>query len=134
MLIKVTLALLVTVGAASAQEPTLDTGRDLYMTFCVQCHGVDAQGDGRMAEILAIETPSLTGLALRNDGIFPTDAVARQIDGRAPVLAHGGEMPIFGPFFSSSQRFVMRLPSGQPMITGLPLANLIVYLESIQAK
>lgn len=133
MLAKLTFAFLFTVGAASAQEPTVEMGRDLYMTFCVQCHGADAKGDGPMAEILSIDTSDLTGLALRNDGVFPIDAVASQIDGRAPVLAHGAEMPIFGPFFTTDQSFAMRLPTGQPMLTSVPLANLIIYLESIQA-
>ena len=134
MLAKAALVFLLTVGTASAQEPTVEMGRDVYMTYCVQCHGVDAQGDGPMAEMLAIGTPDLTGLALRNDGTFPIEAVARQIDGRSPALAHGGEMPIFGPFFSRDQSFAMKLPSGQPLMTSLPLASLIVYLESIQAK
>ena len=133
MLAKFTLAFLLAGSAASAQEPTLEMGRDLYMTFCVQCHGIDAKGDGPMAEILSIDTPDLTDLALRNDGIFPLDAVASQIDGRAPLLAHGAEMPIFGPFFTTDQSFAMRLPTGQPMMTSMPLANLIIYLESIQA-
>ena len=87
-----------------------------------------------MAEMLAIVTPDLTGLAARNGGVFPTEIVARQIDGRAPMLAHGGEMPIFGPSLESDQNIALALPSGQPLMTGLPLANVITYLESIQAN
>ncbi|MGI9394548.1 MAG: c-type cytochrome [Boseongicola sp.] len=109
-------------------------GRDLYMTYCWQCHGRDATGNGPMAEMLAITTPDLTGLAARNDGVFPTEAVARQIDGRARMLAHGGEMPIFGPSLESDQNVALPLLSGQPLMTGLPLANVITYLEALQAK
>lgn len=87
-----------------------------------------------MAEMLAIATPDLTGLAARNRGVFPLEAVARQIDGRDAVLAHGGDMPIFGPFLDSDRSIAFKLPSGQPMMTGLPLANVIVYLESLQTK
>jgi len=121
-------------GAASAQEPDPQDGRDLYRTYCWQCHGRDATGNGPMAEMLAIETPDLTRLAARNDGTFPLEAVARQIDGRAPVLAHGGEMPLFGPVLDSDQQVALALPSGQPMMTGLPLANVIAYLQSVQAE
>lgn len=121
-------------GTVNAQEVDLEAGQDLFMTYCWQCHGKDATGNGPMAEMLAISTPDLTGLAARNDGVFPTAEVARQIDGRAPVLAHGGEMPIFGPFLDSSQGIALRLPSGQAMMTGLPLANVVVYLESLQTK
>jgi hypothetical protein len=87
-----------------------------------------------MAEMLAIETPDLTKLSARHDGTFPLEAVVRQIDGRAPLLAHGGEMPIFGPFFESDQSVALPLASGQPLMTSLLLANLVVYLESIQAE
>jgi mono/diheme cytochrome c family protein len=128
------MAIVATAGVVSAQEPDPATGRDIYMSHCVQCHGIDAKGDGPMAEMIAIDTPDLKGLAVRNNGIFPTEVVARQIDGRAPMLAHGGDMPLFGPFLSSDQNVTLRLPSGQPMMTGLPLANVVIYLESIQEK
>ena len=121
-------------GMASAQEVNIQDGQDLYKTYCWQCHGRDATGDGPMAEMLAIVTPDLTGLSGRNDGTFPTEAVARQIDGRMPLLAHGGEMPIFGPTLESDQNVALPLASGQPMMTGLPIANVIVYLESIQVE
>lgn len=121
-------------GTASAQELDTRAGRDLYMTYCWQCHGLDASGNGPMAEMLAISTPDLTGLSARNNGEFPLDAVAMQIDGRAPVLAHGGEMPIFGPSLESDRKVALPLSSGQPMMTDVPLANLIIYLESLQRQ
>ena len=121
-------------GSASAQEVDVQAGRDLFMTHCWQCHGQDASGNGPMAEMLAIATPDLTRLAARNNGVFPMEAVARQIDGRDALLAHGGDMPIFGPFLDTVGMVTLRLPSGQPMITGLPLANVIVYLESVQKE
>lgn len=87
-----------------------------------------------MAEMLAIETPDLTELSKRNGGVFPTEAVAMQIDGRSPLLAHGGEMPIFGPSLESDQNVTLRMKSGQQLMTGVPLANVIVYLESLQTE
>lgn len=104
------------------------------MTYCWQCHGQDASGTGPMAEMLAISTPDLTRLAARNNGVFPLEAVARQIDGRDVLLAHGGEMPIFGPLLDSDKAIALPLPSGQPMMIGLPLANVIVYLTSLQVE
>jgi mono/diheme cytochrome c family protein len=129
LLFAVTLA-----GAAAAQEVDVQAGRDLYMAHCWQCHGQDASGNGPMAEVLAITTPDLTRLAARNDGMFPLEAVARQIDGRDALIAHGGEMPIFGPFLDSVKMVALRLPSGQPMMTGVPLANVVLYLESLQQE
>ena len=121
-------------SVASAQEIEIQAGKDLYMTNCWQCHGLNSKGFGPMAEMLAIETPDLTELAKRNNGVFPMEAVAMQIDGRSPLLAHGGEMPIFGPSLESDQNVALRLESGQSLMTGLPLANVITYLESVQEK
>jgi hypothetical protein len=50
------------------------------------------RADGRGADAAA---PDLT--ALNAAGEFPVLRVARQIDGRDRLLAHGGEMPLFGP-------------------------------------
>lgn len=121
-------------GSASTQEVNIQDGRDLFTTYCWQCHGRNAKGDGPMAEMLAIVTPDLTKLLVRNGGDFPTEVVVRQIDGRAPLLAHGGEMPIFGPTFESDQNVALPLASGKQMMTGLPLANVVEYLKSIQVE
>ncbi|WP_254436967.1 c-type cytochrome [Ruegeria arenilitoris] len=126
------LAMFVT-GSALAQDISVDSGSDLYRTYCWQCHGFEATGDGPMAEMLAIRTPDLTKLAGENDGVFPIDRIAEQIDGRSQLLAHGGEMPIFGAVFETDQQIAVALPNGQPMMLGLPLANLLAFLESIQA-
>ena len=134
MIIRGIFLIVAAAGTANAQDLDLQGGRDLYRTYCSQCHGIDATGNGPMAEMLAIETPDLTTLATRNGAEFPTESAARQIDGRWPLLAHGGEMPIFGPVLESDQHIAPALPNGQPMMTSLPLANLIAYLESVQVE
>ncbi|MFA3920819.1 c-type cytochrome [Ruegeria hyattellae] len=123
---------LIAAGTATAQEVNVQSGNDLYRTYCWQCHGFEAIGDGPMAEMLAIRTPDLTKLAAENGGVFPIDRIARQIDGRSQLLAHGGEMPIFGAVFETDQQIAVALPNGQPMMVGLPLAHLLAFLESIQ--
>lgn len=119
--------------AAQAQQvdPDPDSGREIFASYCATCHGADGRGDGPMAEIVAIRTPDLTGLAARAGGRFPVAEVAAQIDGRNPVLAHGGAMPVFGDYFDGDD-VILRLPSGQPMATSLPIADLLAYLETIQ--
>ena len=134
VIIRAMIFVLAAAGAASAQEIDVEDGKTLFLNSCWQCHGLDAKGFGPMAEMLAIETPDLTELSKRNGGVFPTEAVAMQIDGRSPVLAHGGEMPIFGQSLESDQNVALRMKSGQQLMTGVPLANVIVYLESLQTE
>ncbi|SDL85232.1 c-type cytochrome [Aliiruegeria lutimaris] len=136
MFLKVILMVFAAAGAStvSAQIADPDAGRDVFMSYCVQCHGFDAKGVGPMAELLVVETPDLTGLAKRNEGVFPTADVATKIDGRTLVLAHGGDMPLFGPFFDVGGNVAIRLPSGQSIIMSQTLADLIGYLETLQAR
>ncbi|MCG6885155.1 MAG: c-type cytochrome [Silicimonas sp.] len=106
-------------------------GEGVFQTFCSACHGTDAQGNGPMSGILTVEPPDLTALALSNDGVFPVFRVVRQIDGRDPMLAHGGEMPLFGALFDFPDGSIAS-ETGQPIITAQPIADVAAWLESVQ--
>jgi hypothetical protein len=85
-----------------------------------------------MAEVLTLPPTDLT--ALNAAGEFPVLRVARQIDGRNRLLAHGGEMPIFGAWFEGEGADVaMPGPGGQPVMLSRPIADLIAYLMEIQS-
>jgi mono/diheme cytochrome c family protein len=116
-------------GPGAAQDPV--AGADLYIRYCAACHGMEARGDGEMAAILTILPADLTVLNAGNGGIFPVARVAAQIDGRDPLLAHGGVMPLFGDFFEG-QDTAIPSEAGQPILTSRPVADLIAFLEAIQ--
>jgi hypothetical protein len=84
-----------------------------------------------MSSLLLVEPPDLTTLAARNGGQFPRFEVVRRIDGRDPMLAHGGEMPLWGNFFEG-QSETLTTDAGQPILTSRPIAELVPYLETIQ--
>lgn len=123
--------LALTVGTGAVSEPNPVAGQNLFQVYCATCHGTEAEGTGPMAEILAVETPDLTALAERNDGVFPVAMVAQKIDGRDPTLAHGGTMPLFGNLFDGPGA-TMATETGQPMITSQPITDLIAWLQSVQ--
>ena len=122
-------ALVLAGGPAAAQDPV--AGADLYVRYCAACHGMEARGDGEMAAILTILPADLTQISAGNGGVFPIAGVAAQIDGRDPLLAHGGVMPLFGEFFEG-QDTAIRSETGQPILTSRPMADLIAFLEAIQ--
>ncbi len=122
-----TLALIPTL--ACAQDAV--TGGDLFTSYCASCHGLEARGDGPMAPILRILPPDLTQLSSTNGGEFPRMRVARQIDGRDPLLAHGGDMPLFGALFTD-ESVAIPGPGGQPILTSRAIADLITWLETVQ--
>ena len=123
--------LLVCLAAPVWAEGDPVAGEGMFRTFCATCHGVDAQGDGLMSGMLTVEPPDLTGLAQSNGGVFPVFDVVRQIDGRDPMLAHGGEMPLFGAMFDFPDGSI-KSETGQPIITAQPIADIAAWLASIQ--
>jgi mono/diheme cytochrome c family protein len=85
-----------------AKQPI--SGSYSYRTYCASCHGLDAKGDGPLAESLRFRPADLTLIAKRNGGEFPAEKVQRIVDGRSPVKGHGGpEMPVWGDAFRNAE-------------------------------
>jgi len=117
-------------GAAAAQDAA--EGERLFGRYCAACHGDDARGSGVMTEVLNVVPPDLT--VLGQGEAFPLLQVVRQIDGREPMLAHGGEMPIFGMWFDGDGPDVaLPGPGGQPLLVSGPIGDLVAYLISVQS-
>ena len=120
----------VVAGAGQAQDA--DEGRVLYEKHCATCHGLDAKGQGPMAGVLVIQPVDLTRLSAQNGDEFPLLQVVRRIDGRDPLVSHGSPMPVYGDFFEGDDT-PMKTQSGQPVMTSRAIADLIVYLQGLQA-
>ena len=56
---------------------------------------------------------------------------AARIDGRDPLVAHGGAMPVFGDWLEGEDT-VIRTEAGQPLMVGRALADLLAFLAAIQ--
>lgn len=127
------LALLViaTAGTATAQDAQL--GERLYDRYCSACHGATGAGDGPMTRVLTPPPPDLTRLAAQNDGTFPRRRVVWRIDGRDPILAHGNEMPVFGDLLSG-EMLDIRDETGEVLHSTQPMADLLAWLEALQAR
>jgi mono/diheme cytochrome c family protein len=124
-------ALAIACLATPALSQDIDRGARLFVENCAVCHGAGLQGDGPMAELLVTVPPDLTRISERYDGTFPRAGMAWKIDGRDPILSHGGDMPLFGFVFSEMSE-VIRSPGGQTVLTSPEVIDLIAYLESVQ--
>ncbi len=127
VLIPAVLLSLLAGARGTAQQPTTSMAGDgTYRLYCASCHGTGGKGDGPLADVLKRPPPDLTRLAANNGGIYPSDLVARIIDGRAPAKGHGGgDMPVWGDAFS-------RASDTTP--TSEKVARLVRFLERIQGK
>lgn len=109
----------------------VDEGRQLFRDYCVTCHGMEGRGDGPMTQVLTIAPPDLARLSVDNDGVFPVSRVVARIDGRMPILGHGGPMPVFGDLFDG-EAGVLDSETGAPILTSRAMVAVVAYLESLQ--
>jgi mono/diheme cytochrome c family protein len=126
----VTLALGIASTPASAQagEPP---GQALFQKRCASCHGVDAKGNGPVAQVLKVPTPDLTSISKRNSGTFPSARVVKIITFGGDMAAHGTRlMPVWGTIFSY-ERGGQRKGS---LYSRRAVVELKRYLETIQEK
>lgn len=129
--VSISLAMALTMSTQSLSAQNTEEGAMLYSEFCAACHGMSLRGDGPMVSALTVRPADLT--ALSENGIFPMFEVVRHIDGRDPLLAHGGDMPIFGPWFAGDgSDIAMRGPDGQPILMSRPIADLVAFLMEEQ--
>ena len=114
-------------SAASAGDDPVAQGRQIYLEYCASCHGLSGEGDGPVAHALTAPPANLRRLSERFGNPLPEDQVARFIDGRAEVKAHGPrEMPVWGKRFyaqTHDEREVQAI-----------IAELVAYLQSIQTS
>jgi len=115
---------------APAADPVLaDLGEVVFLRNCAACHGSSGRGDGPVAGALRVAPSDLTRIGSRRGGSFPEGEVARMIDGRFSVQAHGTrEMPVWG------ERMGERIPEAgvsEEVVRG-QISVLIEYLKSIQ--
>jgi mono/diheme cytochrome c family protein len=117
------------VALAQKQEDVIETGRQQFNEKCVICHGLNAKGDGRLAEHLTDQPPDLTQLSKKNGGTFPFWTTYTKIDGREveTISTHGtSEMPVWG-----SDELAEESGGSLPMAQ---IFAIVTYLESIQEE
>lgn len=122
-------AVLLMTGPALADP--VDEGRQIFRDYCVTCHGMEGRGDGPMTQVLTIVPPDLTRLSTDEGGVFPVSRVVARIDGRMPILGHGGPMPVFGDLFDG-QAGALDSETGAPILTSQAMVAVVEYLKTLQ--
>ena len=124
-----TMALLLLPAMAPAGEADKQ-GRALYLRYCSACHGENAKGDGIVSQLMHPPPIDLTQLPKRADGSFPSHEIAKTIDGRQTVRAHGDpNMPVWGEVLGADSPAMAK-----DNATRTKVVQITTYLESIQAK
>jgi mono/diheme cytochrome c family protein len=102
-------------------------GKAHFEKYCVSCHGVDGKGIHIDSLSEYGQPKDLTQIvASRGGGEFPIVYVAKKIDGRNAVRAHGPRtMPVWGDVFTQEEHLDNAQLKGK-------LGEIIAYLMSIQ--
>jgi len=104
-----------------------ENGAVIFRQHCASCHGASGHG-GSSALSSRRAPPDLTKYAMRNGGIFPSERLARIIDGRdAPSHIDGG-MPVWGNTFRRAGK------DGSDEKTKARIDALVRFLQSIQER
>jgi mono/diheme cytochrome c family protein len=108
-----------------------DMGSEFYQRYCASCHGIEGKGDGPAASVLDPPPKDLTRIAVRRGGKFPDGEIARYVDGRFEVAAHGSRtMPVWGESFGAA---IPDAGVSEEVVRGRILV-IVEYLKSIQVR
>lgn len=128
-------------GVANAQQPSgtvlvpvdktpAANGKQMYISYCASCHGVDGKGAGPVALSLQKQPADLSALSRNNGGKFPTQHVIAVLQFGSQAAAHGtAEMPVWGPVFGR-----MDVNDPQSSMRSLRISNVARYVETLQVK
>ncbi len=128
---RIGLLVMIVLLAPPAVAQDVARGAELFAAHCAACHGPAAEGNGPMAEVLAVQPADLTALAAGNGGVFPMERAVRAIDGRTLLLSHGGPMPLFGTILGGDPA-VIDAADGTPVITKAAVVDIAAWLAAIQ--
>ena len=135
----VTLFAVTALAVGSAQQPTVtikadktpaNNGKQMFVSYCAPCHGVDGKGQGPVASALVVKPANLTELSKNNNGKFPDVHVLAVINLGAKVEAHGvKDMPVWGPVLGGMDEF-----GNNPNMQALRVNNLENYVKTLQVN
>lgn len=124
-------AALILVACTEVVPPPI-SGAKLFQDNCQACHGSGGRGDGPLANDLPRRPADLTGIAARNDGVFPMAGVMSTIDGYSRRDDMRSVMPEMGEVFAEGP--LVRVDTGDGIMTPAPegLVALADYLRTLQ--
>jgi mono/diheme cytochrome c family protein len=115
--------------------PPPASAEEAFARYCAPCHGEDGRGGGPQAAGLGKPAPDLTKLTARSGGTFPRERVARLIDGREEIYAHGNrKMPVWGDWFKLEGEEAYDGPAGEEARIHKRIEDLIDMLQSMQEQ
>ena len=126
----VALAGVCTAATAADNIKDVTEGHRYFLRYCASCHGVDGTGDGPVAKTLSIPPANLRLLGDTYGIPLPAERLARVIDGREAIRAHGThDMPVWG-----EQLYATDAGNNGEKGIGAVISKIVAYLNTIQDR
>jgi mono/diheme cytochrome c family protein len=103
-------------------------GARLFSQHCASCHGTGGTGNGPLAERFPQRPPDLTLYTMRNGGVFPSEQVARIVEGRDVPSHRDRDMPVWGDAFRTTAAGL------SPEEVKARISSIVAFLEAIQRR
>ncbi|HEX8711471.1 MAG TPA: c-type cytochrome [Terracidiphilus sp.] len=108
-------------------------GRQMYVSYCASCHGMEGRGDGELATLLKTPPIDLTQLSNNNHGRYPALHVIAVLHRGATASVPGTAlMPEWGPIFAKIDRSHSLTATTSAKL--LRISNLNRFIKGIQAN
>lgn len=121
-----------------SKRPATDyDGSDPYQRYCASCHGIEGDGKGPMAGVMAKPPTDLSRLASRFGTPLAREPLAEVIDGRKMRRSHGTiDMPVWGTrlYGGAGSGSLPRETDPLEMARRGTILRIIDYLQSIQVE
>lgn len=106
----------------------VDNGKQMFVSYCAPCHGVDGRGHGPVAAALQTPPTDLTQLSKNHNGQYPEDHIVAVLHFGVENAAHGSKlMPIWGPIF-----YRLDHTPGSTTLQTLRISNVVEYIKTLQ--
>ena len=97
-----------TVKHVPINRAPVNSGKDMFNSYCAVCHGTDAKGAGPAASAMKTNPVDLTALAKKSGGKYPASHVAAVLRGQAITASMAVRICQFGDHCSPALAKGMR--------------------------
>lgn len=118
----------VTIVVSPAQP---NNGRQMYASYCANCHGLDGRGHGVTAASLQTPPADLTVLSRNNHGVYPAQHVEAVLRFGAETGGHTSKaMPVWSTVLGK----IDHINSASGNLEAMRISNIVQYVETLQAQ
>lgn len=115
------------IGCANDKKTAVAEGEEWFKSYCVSCHGDNADGQSQIGAMMDTPPKNLRQIAKRRNGVFPDAEISKIIAGVENVPGHSTtDMPAWWETFKKSEGIT------DEKVLQQKIDHITAYLKTIQ--